>query len=139
MGTGDDMEANASTFFQEMKEVAAILDTVMPDAGSGEELRTNESGDIADAGADPRANGFDSDSIRRTSTALQLRSLVLIDELGRGYAVEQKRRARCMHTHPRIFYTAHVHDNSRRTAEHRMKTGLASRGLCVKHFCAPPH
>lgn len=57
MGTGDDMEANASTFYKEMREVAYILETVAPlsatDASSG-------------------------------SDAPQPRVLVLLDELGRG-------------------------------------------------------
>jgi DNA mismatch repair ATPase MutS len=55
MGSGDDMEANASTFLKEMKETVFILEACAPSVSSHDTRNSN--------GA---------------------RNLVLIDELGRG-------------------------------------------------------
>jgi len=72
MGTGDDMEANASTFYKEMREVAYILETVAPGPASAsvEAECDAAAGELAAASAD--------------SVASAPRVLVLLDELGRG-------------------------------------------------------
>jgi hypothetical protein len=85
MGTGDDMEANASTFFKEMREVAFILDAVAPVAGSPTAAQGTSAGGVHEPSGEDAAGGAgDSEGSPEGAEVPPPRVLVLLDELGRG-------------------------------------------------------